>query len=181
MMKRGVTLIEILVAAFLGCLLFGVVIMIISRTNVTFNKTTDMIKAQVLLETIVQHLRSDTRAMTSGVETLENGIRFTARRGGRDTTITYQFDPQTKSVSREEAREGGTRRQTFQSKGKIELAAFRPGQMEIPGVTDLFDHINIILHIKVQEKPNMPPTRISLLGQVLSRCVQFPNPYRLGG
>jgi prepilin-type N-terminal cleavage/methylation domain-containing protein len=180
-MKRGLTLIEVLVAAILGCLLFGVVSMVINRTNVTFTKTTDLIKAQVLLESIIQHLRSDVRSMTGNVETLPDGIRFRIRRRGRPGTITYRFDADAKAVVREvTGMAGADRRQDFQSCGNIDLATFQAGEMDRPGVEDLFDHIDLVLHIQVQERPNMPPSRISLIGQVFSKCVQFPNPFRGG-
>lgn len=180
-MNRGVTLIEVLVAAFLGSILMGVVMLILSRTGSTFTKTSDMINAQVLLENIVEHLRSDARAMTSLVEETPDRITFKTVRGGREGAVTYRFLAGEQKITREyvPSAGGAGQQQDFQSQGRIMLAEFHPGLVERPGVTDAVDHIDLVLHIKTQEMANMPPTHISIICQAFSKCVQLPNPFQV--
>lgn len=158
----------------------GVVILLMSRTNITFTKTTDMINAQVLLESIVERLRSDARCMTSVVEQNPDSIRFKIRRGGRETTIGYHFDATTRALIREEFGPDGSLigRRDFQSQGRISLLHFQFGRMERPGVRDAVDHIDLVLHVSISERPDTPATNLSIICQVFSTCVQFPNPFR---
>ncbi|HNV72222.1 MAG TPA: hypothetical protein PKO06_21115, partial [Candidatus Ozemobacteraceae bacterium] len=145
-----------------------------------FTKTTDMINAQVLLESIVERLRSDARCMITKIEQNESGIRFKTRRAGRETTIVYRHDPTRKAIVREEFGPDGTQvsQRDFQSQGRISLLHFQFGRMERPGVRDAVDHIDLVLHISISERPDTPATNLSIICQVFSTCVQLPNPYR---
>lgn len=178
--RRGVSLTEVLIAAFLGVMLMGLVILLMSRTGTTFTKTNDMINAQVLLESIVERLRSDARSMISIVEKTETGIRFRTRRGGKESLISYRHDPVVRSIVREEVSAAGAPVSTkdFQSQGKVSLLHFQFGKMERPGVQEAVDHIDLVLHISINERPDAPATNLSIICQVFSTCIQLPNPFR---
>ena len=177
---NGITLTEVMVASVLGALLFGVVSMVLSRTNLTFMKTTDMVNAQVLLESILERFRSDARSMSRLEMISEDAVKFRTTKGGKSLDVTWRFSPENRELSREEFGMTGKseRFQDFQSKGKIRRAQFQPGKMEIPGTFEIHDHIDLILDIVFQEKPEAPPTKLSIVSQMFSKCVQLPNPYR---
>ena len=61
--KKGVTVVEIVIAATLSCVILGVGMAMMRRSNTQFKKSNDLISIQRLMDNIIERIRTDVRSL----------------------------------------------------------------------------------------------------------------------
>ena len=61
--KKGVTVIEVVIAATLSCVILGVGMAMMRRSNIQFKKSNDLISIQRLMDNIIERIRTDVRSL----------------------------------------------------------------------------------------------------------------------
>ena len=128
--KKGVTVVEVVIVATLSCVILGVGMAMMRRSNTQFKKSNDLISIQRLMDNIIERIRTDVRSLKRVVpkeayddpveqkkniikEQKTNEISFIVVRyvnsdneelddKHRYAKITYEFDPNEKTLYRSE-------------------------------------------------------------------------------
>ena len=126
--KKGVTVMELVIVAALSCIIMGVGMAMMSRSNTQFKKSNDLISIQRLMDNIIERIRSDVRSLkrivpsgdnNSGEGTIDttdkNKVSFIVIKVSDDNAeadddddngkfnfakITYEFKPDEKTLYR---------------------------------------------------------------------------------
>ncbi len=61
--KKGVTVVEVVIVATLSCVILGVGMAMMRRSNTQFKKSNDLISIQRLMDNIIERIRSDVRSL----------------------------------------------------------------------------------------------------------------------
>ena len=70
--KRAVTVVELVIVATLSCVIMGVGMAMMSRSNTQFKKSNDLISIQRLMDNIIERIRSDVRSLNRVVPSDDN-------------------------------------------------------------------------------------------------------------
>ena len=130
MTKRAVTVMELVIVAALSCVIMGVGMAMMSRSNTQFKKSNDLISIQRLMDNIIERIRSDVRSLkrivpsdsssgnTNVIEEIDpNKVSFIIVRYSSEdegnlpdkehmySKITYEFNPDEKTLYRYETTE----------------------------------------------------------------------------
>ena len=128
--KKGITMMEVIIAATLSCIIMGIGMAMMSRSNTQFKKSNDLISIQRLMDNIIERIRTDVRSLKRVVpknvvvntdtkkkniitEETPNEISFIVVRYNnsdneeldekhRYAKITYVFNPEEKTLYRSE-------------------------------------------------------------------------------
>jgi hypothetical protein len=126
--KRAVTVVELVIVATLSCVIMGVGMAMMSRSNTQFKKSNDLISIQRLMDNIIERIRSDVRSLkrvvpsddsnsnNGNIDTIDNNkISFVVIKMSEDgdevddvdgmfnfSKITYEFNPDEKTLYRYE-------------------------------------------------------------------------------
>ena len=118
--KKGVTVIEVVIAATLSCIILGVGMAMMKRSNTQFKKSNDLISIQRLMDNILERIRSDVRSLKrvkiDDDSSNKNKISFVVIKYSSENDanddldslkndyalITYEFNPEEKTLYRTE-------------------------------------------------------------------------------
>ena len=117
MTKRAVTVMELVIVAALSCVIMGVGMAMMRRSNTQFKKSNDLISIQRLMDNIIERIRSDVRSLKR-VKLDESGdknkISFVVLKYSNEddetndpdkdnyALITYEFNSEEKTLYRTE-------------------------------------------------------------------------------
>ncbi|RCK78046.1 MAG: hypothetical protein OZSIB_1822 [Candidatus Ozemobacter sibiricus] len=128
-------MVEIMVVAALSSAILLSAMVVMSRTGRTFQKGTDLMNTQVLLESIVTQLRDDVRRLRSLVPgpgscddhhlTFQAWLRDAATGDLRLRKVAWAFDPQTRTLTRRIDDDVAGQRD-FHGPGQVVQTLFRP-------------------------------------------------------
>ena len=82
-LNKGVTMMEIVIVATLSCIIMGVGMAMMNRSNIQFKKSNDLISIQRLMDNIIERIRSDVRSLKRVKdydENKKNTIKFVVLR-----------------------------------------------------------------------------------------------------
>ncbi|HEY9069697.1 MAG TPA: hypothetical protein VIV61_05535 [Candidatus Ozemobacteraceae bacterium] len=161
--SRGMSVIEILIVATLASLVLLAGTLIMSRTTRSFKKGTDMLNTQVLMDAIVERLRSDVRSLKSISSLSDTALAFISLEGGTETAIRYEYDPDTKTLTRQR----GTEKTDFHGARQVESFLFQA----LPSAGD-FQYLNVAMQLKSDMKGEGAGSRLSIVCQFHSKCVE---------
>lgn len=169
--RIGMSVVEIMIVAALSSLIMSAAIMLMSRTTRQFKKGTDMLNNQVLMDNIVERLRSDIRGLRKlkTNECDETKFSFFAFNKGREVEIAYEYDPETKTLFRVE---GGAQKSDFHGAKQVESLVFFP----YPSKDD-FRHLNVAMQLISDEKGEGSGSRLSIICQFHSTCLEPRSPF----
>lgn len=98
--NRAVTVPEIIIVVLISSIIMGVAMAMMSRNNIQFKKSNDLINIQRLMDNIVERIRSDVRSLKRVQKYEDNEITFDIIKGGAGATITYKFSKEEKTFYR---------------------------------------------------------------------------------
>mgnify|MGYP006916115639 CR=1 FL=1 len=152
--KKAVTVMELVIVATLSCVILGVGMAMMRRSNTQFKKSNDLISIQRLMDNIIERIRSDVRSLkrvvpsSDGEAADSNVISFTVVKYDGDSDavdkddlthlfnkITYQYKPDDKTLYRfettdcDEYGEGGVESNTssdFHGARQVISMSFEP-------------------------------------------------------
>ena len=119
--KIGITVVEIVIVAALSCVILGVAMAMMSRSNTQFKKSNELISIQRLMDNIIERIRSDVRSLKriipseNSEEGNSNEVSFIIVKYASDNNeadqknvkhlynkISYRFDPEENTLYRQE-------------------------------------------------------------------------------
>ncbi len=163
-MRKGVTVFEMVIVIALANLVLWTTALLMQRTRTTFQKTTDVLNAEVLQESIVGKLRSDIRRLTRIKECKNHLLVFTAHQKDREIEIRYEYDEIKRSLIRTDSSRAGLKFD-FHGANQIQTFLFQPK----PCLAS-FTCLNVAMQIIAQEKKGIPPTTLAFVGQFFAPC-----------
>lgn len=179
----GISIVEIMiVAALASMILMGATVMM-GRTTRQFKKGEDMMNTQVLMDSIVENLRTDVRSLRSVITCTDHEFSFVRIRDGAEVNVKYTFEPPesytTDSQKRPGKSGGGTLYREEDGKktsfhGANQVAAFT--FQGYPSDTE-FRHLNVAMQIISDEKGEGRQTRLSIVCQFYSTCLEGYTPF----
>ncbi len=118
--NKAITLIEVVIVSALSCVIMGVGMAMMSRSNVQFKKSNDLVSIQRLMDNIVERMRSDVRALKKVENNCDKNIfEFKILKNGEEATIKYQFEPDKKTLYRYEITNNGELKTDFHGSNQI--------------------------------------------------------------
>ncbi|MBI3037817.1 prepilin-type N-terminal cleavage/methylation domain-containing protein [bacterium] len=163
---NGMSVIEILVVLTLSSVILLGATTIMGRTTRTFKKGSDMLNTQVLLNSIVEQLRSDIRSLQELHECKPGSLKFTIVRGGAKLPVSYLFSNQT-LIRTEEGKE-----KDFHGAGQVESLVFSQRLSR----ENTFQSLDVAMQLKSDEKGEGKSSQLSIFCQFFSKCLENPNP-----
>ena len=100
--KKGVTVVEIIIVILISSIIMGIGMAMMSRNNVQFKKSNDLISIQRLMDNIVERIRSDVRSLKRVKSYSKNGIKFVIVKDLNEAMVEYKYDPDEKTLYRSE-------------------------------------------------------------------------------
>ncbi len=186
--RRGLSVIEIMVVVALASLVLLGGSVLMSRTSRGYKKGTDMINTQVLLDSIVERLRTDIRSLVYIDQPKPHRLEFIANLRGEPRKILYEYDEAKKTLTRTETgvagavpSGGGTPVNTdnktdFRGAGQVMALVF--DAVVDPPMSKNFHHLDLAVQLMSDEKGTGPGSRLSIMCHFYSKCLESPNPYR---
>lgn len=169
----GVTLIEIIVVAAISCVVMTMAMLIMNRTTRQFQRGTDMLNIQRLMDNIVENIRTDIRSLKSVIpsECDDNSFSFHAIKDGKQEKVTYKYDSKSKTLFKLTG--GSSRKSNFHGSKQVESFMFKPE----PKLADLknnakFKYLNVVMQLKSNSKKNRKASSLSIICQFNSTCVE---------
>ena len=176
--RLGMSMTEIMVVAALSSLILLSAMMVMSRTGRTFQKGSDLMNTQVLLEAIVTQLRDDLRRLRS----LETGagacddhhltftgwLRDPAINEVRLRKVQWAFDPQARTLTRcVDGKADETR--DFHGAGQVVQAVFQPNRS-----WEEFRFLQVLVQVNADQLPTgKEDDRATKAGSRLALSCQF--------
>lgn len=157
------SIIETLIVATLASLILLAGTLIMSRTTRSFKKGTDMLNTQVLMDTIVERLRSDVRSLKSLSSMTDTSFSFIALDGSNETAVSYAYDAASKTLTRIK----GTEKTDFHGAKQIESFLFQA----LPSNAD-FQYLNVAMQLKSDMQGEGAGSRLSIVCQFHSKCLE---------
>ncbi len=161
--KRGMSVIETLIVATLASLVLLAGTLIMSRTTRSFKKGTDMLNTQVLMDTIVERLRSDVRSLKSLTTVSDTSFSFIALDGSAEKQISYEYDAPSKTLTRT----ADGKKSDFHGAKQVESFLFQP----LPSGDD-FQYLNVAMQLKSDAVGEGAGSQLSLVCQFHSKCLE---------
>jgi len=161
--RRGMSIIETLIVATLASLVLLAGTLIMSRTTRSFKKGTDMLNTQVLMDAIVERLRSDVRSLKFVSSVTDTSFSFIALDGGTETVVSYEYAPESHTLTRTK----GVEKTDFHGAKQVESFLFQA----LPSSAD-FQYLNIAMQLKSDMKGEGAGSRLSIVCQFHSKCVE---------
>jgi len=188
---RGVSLVEIMVVSVISAFVLLAAHKVMSRTTATVKKGSDMLNTQLLLELIVEKMRSDIRSLVKvgkvdnkevEFDKVMNKFSFETRKrkteGGTvkeiNLEITYEFDSKTKTLFRKAKSIGPNpdssedKETDFRAPGKIANASFvwvKPKDKHIP-------FLSIALQVISDEPGEGKGSQLSFVSNFFPKCIE---------
>ena len=171
---RGVTLFEIVIVAAISSMVLGMAMMIMNRTTRHFQRGTDMLNIQRLMDNIVENIRTDVRSLkrvTIPTKPDESSFEFIAIRDGGEKSVKYRYDSGSKTLFR--SVEGKTRESNFHGSKQVESLAFFPEpDWEKLKKGEAFRYLNVVMRLKSDSKKDQKASTLSIICQFNSTCVE---------
>jgi hypothetical protein len=171
MRRTGMTLMEIMIVAVLGAFILLGVHKIMSRTTATVKKGSEMLNTQLLMELIVERIRSDVRSLTQVKDGTEankvlDTFTFDVLEKGEKRTVTYRYDAKEKTLFRDFP---GKDPNNFRAGGKVSNLSFvwvKPANItETP-------FLSLSIQIKSDEVGEGVPAQLSFVCNIFPRCME---------
>lgn len=182
---RGLSVIEIMVVIALSSLIMLGGSVLLSRTSRGYKKGTDMINTQVLLDSIVERLRTDIRSLVLLEEAKPHRLKFVANLRGEPRRIVYEYQPDTRTLTRSERGAGGPTAANslnsdsdtnFRGVGLVMALGF-VAVMD-PQDASRFHHLDLAIQLLSNEPGHGPGSSLSIMCHFYSKCLEAYNPYR---
>jgi hypothetical protein len=169
--RRGLSVVEIMVVAALASVILMGASVMMGRTTRQFKKGTDMMNTQVLMDNIVERLRSDIRSLKGLVldRCDETTFTFLSISKDRELEISYRYDPQSKTLFRTE---DGAKQFDFHGARQIESFFFYPYPSK-----DEFQYLNVAMQLTSDVPGEGTGSRLSLISQFHSTCLEPRTPF----
>lgn len=171
--SKGVTLFEIIVVAVISSMVMGMAMLIMNRTTRHFQRGTDMLNNQRLMDSIVENIRTDVRSLKKVIpnECNESSFSFIAIGDGDERKIRYRYDSVSKTLFRSD--DSKTRKSNFHGSKQVESLSF----ITNPTLDKLkkgepFKYLNVIMRLKSDTKKNRKASTLSIICQFNSTCVE---------
>lgn len=180
--KKAVTLIEIIIVIVISTIIMGIAMAMMSRNNIQFKKSNDLISIQRLMDNIVERIRSDVRSLKHVNHYNKKEIEFQVIRDLSVATITYKFEDNT--FNRSETTNTGNLHSDFHGSKQILSLVFSPNfkgvdspqesmkEEELKGKE--FESLNIAMQIAANEysAKKTDGSTLSIACQFYSTCVE---------
>jgi len=170
--RQGFSIVEIMIVAALGSVILLGGSFMMSRTHRTFKKGSDMLNTQVLMDSIVERLRSDVRSLVQVKECKPDKFVFVV---ARDTTgviteeeVSYTYEATSKTLLRADKTNP-----RFDFHGVKQVESFMFHRVDDPR-TNRFKCVNVAIQLKSDEKGEGRASSLSIVCQFYSRCLE-PN------
>lgn len=182
-LRHGLSIVEIMiVAALASMILMGATVMM-GRTTRQFKRGTDMLNTQVLMDSIVERLRTDVRSLRAVITCKEHEFTFVMIKDGAEVQVSYTFEPpanygaNTSSAKSKDAagtlfREEGGKKTSFHGANQVAAFTFQA----YPNEAD-FRHLNAAMQIISDERGEGKQTRLSIVCQFYSTCLEGYSPF----
>lgn len=171
--KLGVTLVEIIVVASISCVVMTMAMLIMNRTTRQFQRGTDMLNIQRLMDNIVENIRTDIRSLKKVIPDKcdDNSFSFFAIKDGKEEKITYKYDEKSKTLFKIAG--SSNRKSNFHGSKQVVSFMFKP----VPEIEELkknarFKYLNVIMQLKSDSKKNRKASSLSIICQFNSTCVE---------
>lgn len=161
--RHGMSVIETLIVATLASLVLLAGTLIMSRTTRSFKKGTDMLNTQVLMDTIVERLRTDVRSLKTLTSVTDTSFSFVALDGSTEKVISYEFDASSKTLTRTE----NGKKSDFHGAKQVESFLFQP----LPSSGE-FQCLNVAMQLKSDAIGEGSGSRLSIVCQFHSKCLE---------
>jgi hypothetical protein len=170
-LRRGLSVVEIMVVAALASVILMGASVMMGRTTRQFKKGTDMMNTQVLMDNIVERLRSDIRSLKGLVldRCDETTFTFLSISKDRELEISYRYDPQSKTLFRTE---DGAKQFDFHGARQIESFFFYPYPSK-----EEFQYLNVAMQLTSDVPGEGTGSRLSLISQFHSTCLEPRTPF----
>ena len=182
----AVTVPEIIIVVLISSIIMGVAMAMMSRNNIQFKKSNDLINIQRLMDNIVERIRSDVRSLKRVNDGYTaNKIEFVIIKDGAEATIIYDFNQEEKTFYRIEQSSSNPDDITsdFHGAKQIISLVFEPrftdsGNDDIEndgkGSGREFECLNVAMQIASNEYGGRPSdtSTLSIACQFYSTCVE---------
>lgn len=162
------TLVEIGIVVVLSAMVLLGATVLSNRTTVHFRKGSELLDTQVLLESIVERLRSDVRSLAAVRECSGQRFVMATVQDGIPAEVAWEYDAARLCLLRRDASGAAD----LHSTGKIDGVLF----VAQPATGD-FRYLKLYLQLHAQELGSKTPSRLSLVGEFHSRCLRPRNPF----
>ncbi|MBF0408467.1 MAG: hypothetical protein HQM10_14040 [Candidatus Riflebacteria bacterium] len=171
MNKNGVSVVEIMIVAALSSMILLAATLIMGRSTRTFKKGTDMLNTQVLMDGIVDKLRSDVRSLVRLVECTDNSVEFIMITENGEETVKYVWEKDKQTLFRTDSKFPNF---NFHGAGQVKSFLFQP----VPDKKS-FHYLNVAMQLRSDEKgaKDIKESRLSIVCQFSSKCLESDNPY----
>ncbi|MBR4329102.1 MAG: hypothetical protein IKP71_04555 [Candidatus Riflebacteria bacterium] len=95
--KKGVTVVEVVIVATLSCVILGVGMAMMRRSNTQFKKSNDLISIQRLMDNIIERIRTDVRSLKRIVPSDSASSDKGGSNSSGKSNIIEKIDPNTVS------------------------------------------------------------------------------------
>ncbi|MBF0543612.1 MAG: hypothetical protein HQM08_04225 [Candidatus Riflebacteria bacterium] len=167
----GMSVVEIMVVAALTSLILLIGSIMMSRTTRTFKKGTDMLNTQVLMDGIVERLRTDIRCLIRIIDCTDSVFEFVISTEMGEQNVKYSWDKDRKTLFRNDSNSTNF---DFHGTGQVKAFLFQP----IPNKNE-FQYLNVAMQLTSDEKTGSEKmeSRLSIICQFSSRCLESINPF----
>jgi|GEM_PF-885466 len=188
--RRGMSIIEIMVVVALSTTILMVGTLLMNRTTKTFQKGTDMLNTQVLMDGIIENLRSDIRSLRelAPKECNESMFSFYYFDKGVKLKIVYEYDHDEKTLRRTKQRlvngdasKIETSKTDFHGPKQVESFIFLREPEKVKSLMSTqakakedFQYITVAMRVKTDEKTGYPASSLAIVCQFSSKCVDLP-------
>lgn len=178
--SKGVTLVEIMVVTVLSAAVLLSAMQIMNRTTFTFKKGSDMLNNQLLLEAILERIRSDVRVLRAVKKCDKTSFSFQVPskkdpKKGSLKTITYSYDAQKMLLVREDPEEG--KKTDFHAEKKIVNLSFEWVKFEkADEVTQVPGSLCLVLQLQSDEPGEGKSSFLPFVCQFPSKCQEESLP-----
>ncbi len=173
---KGMSVVEIMVVVALSSLILlgGTVMM--SRTTRSFKKGTDMLNTQVLMDNIVERLRTDIRSLkvVNVEKCTKNAFAFTMIQDGETLDAVYEYDPDSKTLFRTAERlipgtppKKESVKTDFHGAKQVVSLLLQPYPKP-----ETFRHLNVAMQLRSDEKGEGKASTLAIVCQFHSVCLE---------
>ncbi|MBP7632642.1 type II secretion system protein [Candidatus Ozemobacteraceae bacterium] len=175
-MRRGMTLMEIVIVTALALILFGSGMQLFIGSSRHVQEGTELLDAQAQLDRIERYLRHDIRALRRLRSWTPETLEFVVIRDGGEQVVRYSFDVSRKALVRETTDIAGRKEHPLGDPGWVEACRFA---VVMDG--DAFDRADLLLQINTDRLGKAGASRLTVASQFTSRCRESYRPWRQGG
>jgi hypothetical protein len=169
----GVTLFEIMVVVSLSSMVLLGASKIMTRTTRTFKKGSDILNTQLILDSIIERIRSDIRSMAElgACEPEKLVCKIPAKGAGATLKdVEYLFDRSSRTLTRED--KGESRKTNFQAVGKIKNLHFQwlKNEFSDPDKPDS-GYLSLVIELESDERGEGRETTIPFICHFSPKCL----------